>query len=89
MEKGNKFVKVATILRKEWFIGSRVVRNVLTTSDGWLKLALEMLVYRGGRVNISGCRFMTVRTKPIIVVKVLGVVVACKLRMVLLMLNLL
>ena len=26
------------------------------TSDGWLKMVLETLVYRGGRINSSDCR---------------------------------
>ena len=35
-----------------------VVRDVLTTINGWWKLALKTLVYRGGGINISGCRGM-------------------------------
>ena len=40
-----------------------VVCNDFTTSDGWLKLVLKTLVYKGGLVNSSGYRDMEVSTK--------------------------
>ena len=36
---------------------------MLTTSDGWLKLSLKMLVYRGGGVNSNGFKGLSVVTK--------------------------
>ena len=59
-EEEKKFGKANNISCQEQRIGNSVIRNSLTESDGWLKLALETLVYRGGGVKISGIRYMAV-----------------------------
>ena len=63
MLEGKKFGKVTEILWQEWGIISYVVRNELMTSGSWLKLALNMLVCRGGGVSSIGCRGMAVENK--------------------------
>ena len=62
-QKAKKLGGVTAILFQEWSIVSGVFRHKLITSDGWLEMLLKTLVNRGGGVNSSGCRGMTVGTK--------------------------
>ena len=57
---------------QEWGIESGVVCYDSTASDGWLKTLLKTLVDRGGGVNNSGCRGVSVGTKPNIRLRVWG-----------------
>ena len=58
-----KFGKVTVILFQEVGISCGVVRYNLNTGDSWLKTLFKALAERVGRVNSSGCMFMTVGTK--------------------------
>ena len=63
MEEGKKFGNAKNIFCQEGRIISSVLCGALMTSDGWLKLAINTLVYRGGGVYSSGCGDMAVGTE--------------------------
>ena len=68
-------------------IGSGVVLYNLKTSDNWMKTMLKTLVERGGVVNSSGFRCMSVGTNANICRRFFGCVLVCRGQMVLLMEN--
>ena len=86
-KEGNNSGKVTNIFCQEWGIGICVVHNALMTSDGWLELLLKMLLYMGGRVNISGFRGIEVGTKANSLCIFFGAVLVWRGRIVLLMRN--
>ena len=78
--------KVATIFCEVGGgIGSRVFRDALMTSYGWLKLVLKNLVFRGGWVKSSGLQgYGSEEQKQLLSRGYFGVVVAWRGHMVLL-----